>query len=279
MSPRRDLAVRLALGLWVAGWGWKVGFYVTHLLAPAVTVEALPPALLSPVVAAAAYLAPLLAAVTGVVLGGRAAAWAGAVGAAGALTLTAHVATYNDATFVTAFWAALWVVWAATRSEAEARAWGPRLAQAVVSLSFLGAVLGKLTPEYLSGEVFFQVYFLQKEVLFYPWLRATLHADALRALATAFSWAAIAGEGLLATAVLWRPRLALAASAAVCLGMVAVSTPYLFSVMAPLVGLCAGGWVLAGEPGGAWARLRDRVAAVGAQPEQREVVAGGVGGV
>lgn len=259
-DARRDLAVRIALGVWAVGWGWKAGFLIFQIgvrgLAIPIRYDGLPAILLNQEVALVAYLVPLLAAVVGVVRGGRAVVAAALVGCISAWVLVSHVATYNDATFVTAWWAGLWIAWAGSRTEAEARAWGPRLAQAVISLVFLGGVLGKLTPEYTSGEAMYQLYFVQKEVLLYPWLRETVPPDALRSLATAFSWAAIATEAALATSVLWKPRAALAVSAAVCLGMVAVSTPYLLSVMAPLVAMCAGGWVLADGVPGWWTRFQ-----------------------
>lgn len=225
-------------------------------------VEGMPVALWHPLVPLIAYGLPFLAIPAGIIGSGRRAAIAAGIGAASALALSVHVAAYNDATFVTAFWAALWVAWLATRSDVEAEAWGPRLAQGVVALTFLGGALGKLTPEYFSGEVLYHVYFLQKPDGVYLWLRTALDPEALRSLATGFSWAVIATEVVLATSVLWTPRMALWTAALVCIGIVAGSTVYLTSVMAPLVGVCAGG-LLVGRPAplgaAVWERQRGRL--------------------
>lgn len=251
-SSPRDLAVRCTLGLWLVGWMVKASFlldlFVRVGLGTPLVVEGMPVALWHPLVPLVAYGLPFVAVPAGIIWSGRVAAITAGVGAACALVLSVHVAAYNDATFVTGFWAALWVAWLATRSDVEAEAWGPRLAQGVVSLMFLGGTLGKLTPEYLSGEVLYHIYFLQKTNGIYPWLRSVLDPEALRSLASAFSWAVIATEAALATSVFWKPRVALWTATLVCTGIVVGSTVYLTSVMAPVVGICAGG-LLVGRPG------------------------------
>ena len=248
-APRRDLAVRLALGAWLVGWIVKAplltDLFVRVGRATPLSVEGLSAAFSAPMVPPVAYGLPVLAVGVGIVGAGRWALAAAAVGAACALALVTSVAAYNDATFVTAFWSALWIGWLASRPEAEAVAWGPRLAQGVVALLFLGGALGKLTPEYTSGAVLYDVYVLQKTTGIWPALRGALEPEALRTLAVGFSWATIAVEAALATCVLWPPRLALTTAAAVCTGMVAASTVYLTSVMAPVVGLCLSGLWLA----------------------------------
>ena len=245
-----DRAVRVALGFWLVGWMVKAAYLLDLFgrvgMGTTLVVDGMPEVLWHPFVALAAYVIPLAAIPLGIVRGGRVAAACAAVGALCSLALLLHVSAYNDATFVTAFWAGLWITWLATRGDVEAEAWGPRLAQGLLALTFLGGTLGKLTPEYLSGEVLYHVYFLQKQTLFYPWLRDALDPEALRSFATVFSWGVIGTEAALATSVFWRPRIALWACAAVCTAMVAGSTVYLASVMAPLVGVCAGGLLVRG---------------------------------
>ncbi|MEM7788617.1 MAG: hypothetical protein AAF594_12915 [Bacteroidota bacterium] len=228
-------------------------------------VEGLPDVLWHPLVPVVAYLLPVIAVPVGLVRLGRWAAWSGGLGALCAFALLVHVAAYNDATFVTCLWAGLWIAWLATQGKEEGVAWGPRLAQGVVSLVFLGGALGKLTPEYISGDVLYHVYFLQRETLFYPWLRATLDPEMLRTLATWFSWSVIALEAALATCVFWKPRVALWAAALACTAIVAGSTIYLASVMAPLVGVCIGGLLLRGTaaPGRTASWLRARLSRAG----------------
>ena len=65
-----------------------------------------------------------------------------------------HQNTYNDATFVTSFWSALWLVWLAFNGNREAaKVHAMALASMIVGMTFLSGFVGKLTPEYLSGEV------------------------------------------------------------------------------------------------------------------------------
>jgi hypothetical protein len=93
------------------------------------------------------------------------------------------------------------------------------------------------TPEYTGGEALYHLYFVQKTSWPYPWLRDALSPEALRTLATWFSRGVIATELALALAPLWPFRVVAIGGTAVMLGMVAVSTLNLLSVMACLIGL------------------------------------------
>ena len=244
-APARR-AFRLAGTLWLAGWFWKAGFFAEYFrdeaLAYPVTYAGLPPWLEHPAVAVAAWLCPALAAIA-VAWPRRALARAAAIlMAVASFVACVHLETCSDATFLTSFWAALWLVWLAHnghRTDASFTRHARLLARSVVALMFLGAFAGKLTPEYTSGEAFHNLYFLTRDEWPYPALRASLEPERLREVATWSSRGAIAIEGLTATIPLWPHRPAVLFAIAVMLAMIGVTTFYLVSVLACLAGVCA----------------------------------------
>jgi hypothetical protein len=223
---------------------WTFDVAIEHPLFPAV--------FLSPWTSWAAYYLPLIAG--GIALfrpGAATARLAAAVLTASAAVLLWHVNGYNDATFLTAFWAGVWMLWLSLHvGEGDAelvRRHGPRLALGVIALMFLGGTVGKLTAEYWSGDAVYHIYFLQKQSWPYPWLRATCSTELLQSMAMVCSRMLLVVEGLLAGFVLFRPEWALRTAAWVMLGIMAASTPWLFSVMGPLLGVARGGRLLLDE--------------------------------
>ena len=82
-----------------------------------------------------------------------------------------HLETCNDATFVTSFWVALWLgwfVWNGDRRDKHFYAIARGLAHAAIGMVFLGGLVGKLTPEYGSGEAFYRLYFRDNPAWPYP---------------------------------------------------------------------------------------------------------------
>lgn len=238
-------AMRIALSLWLLGWICKVGFFTEYLfgISPRfpLRLDFFPGGLCENWTSAAAYLAPIAVAAWAY-LSPRPAVWryASAVMTVSAAVLCLHLNTYNDVTFVTSFWAGLWICWLAWQHAASAETLavhGPVLAQGVISLTFLGGALGKLTPEYWSGEALYHLYILQKENFLYPWLRETFDPSALRAMAAWLSRGAIVVELAVACGIAYPCRRTLRLSAWVMAGIVLVSTWYLFSVMGALIGV------------------------------------------
>jgi hypothetical protein len=236
----RRRALRIASAGWLVGWYWKVVFFVGHLreaLAWPIDLPSLPGPLRAPWIAAVAYALPIVAA-PAIWFGGRRARLAGAAALALAAAVgCVHVELFNDATFVTSFWTALWIAWLASAPDEELARHGPRLARCVVAFVFLGGAVGKLSASYFSGEALYHLYFLQKDGWPYTALRAAVSDPALRTIARWFSRLVIAGELALALGpvVPHRPYV-WAACAAIGL-MVLSSTFYLFSVLAALVGV------------------------------------------
>lgn len=244
--PRRSVRVfRIVAAAWLVGWFWKAwffaGYYFDEIWAHPFRYAGLPPALVHPALAAIAWAAPVL--VVGALVYPR--SWTVRAGSgvmvAAALVACLHVETFSDATFVTSFWVALWLVWFAAnaqRTDAALYLHARALAQGTLALVFLGGAIGKLTPEYTSGEAFYQLYIVQKDSWPYPWLRDAVSADTLRAIATWFSRGVIGVELLVAGGALLAPyRVVAIGGTVVMTGMVMISTWNLLSVMACLIGL------------------------------------------
>jgi hypothetical protein len=159
----------------------------------------------------------------------------------GSVTLLWHQGSYNDATFVTSFWVALWGTWFASAPRAagtEAPARAAFLAQLVIALMFFGGAVGKLTPGYFDGSVMYGVYFAERAHFTFAWLRAMLSAEHLRAAAQAYSLAVIALEWLLAALPLFPPRASFKLAIAAFAALVLLNNFRLLSVVGPLIALC-----------------------------------------
>ena len=76
-----------------------------------------------------------------------------------ATILGLHIDTYNDMTFISSFWIALWLLWFAYHIDDRAHIarHAPFLAKCIIGLLFLGGTVGKLTPQYWSGEAFYNL--------------------------------------------------------------------------------------------------------------------------
>jgi hypothetical protein len=241
-------ALRIATAGWLIGWYWKVVVNVAHLreaLAWPVDVPWLPAVFRAPSIAALAYAMPIGGAAA-LWLGGRAARLAGAgVLAAAAAIGCVHVELFNDATYVTSFWTALWIAWLAAAPDDELTSHGPRLARCVVAFVFLGGVIGKLTTSYTSGEVFYHLYFEQKDSWPYSALRAAVSDETLHTIARWFSRVVIAGELTLVLGPIAPHRLYVWTACTAIGFMVLSSTFYLFSVLAALAAiLVASSWLM-----------------------------------
>lgn len=243
--PRMNVRVfRIVASAWLVGWFWKawffVGYYFSEIWAHPFRYDGLPQVLVHPALAAIAWASPLLVIVALVYPRGWTLRAAAGLMAGAALIACLHFETFSDATFVTSFWVALWLVWFAAnarRTDTALYLHARALAQCTLALVFLGGALGKLTPEYTGGEAFYQLYFVQKDGWPYPWLRDAVSADALRVIATWFSRAVISVELVIAMCPLLPYRLTTIGGTVVMAGMVVISTWNLLSVMACLIGL------------------------------------------
>lgn len=160
--------------------------------------------------------------------------------AAGSALLLVHQAAYNDASFVTALWTSLCSLWLWRR---EQRGGVPpehvaALTQLFVGVLFLGGLAGKLTPGYLDGSVFFDIYFVDRNYLPFNLVRRWLDPEQLRGAATLYSRFVLGMELLLASVPAWPARPGLAFACFGLCGLTALNNPYLISVVAGPLALC-----------------------------------------
>ncbi len=228
---------------WLLGWFWKVHVFAVHFwggLSAPLSHGLFPQLMLDSRVAIFFYALPLLIIPLLIRLTRKKALLAAAIMCVSSLICLSHIHFFNDATFTTSFWVSIWLLWMAFNSERDDREFPQEarwLAKAMIAVIFLGGFIGKLTPTYWSGEVLHDIYFQQKDYFIYSWLRDSFSEEGVRRLATGFSRMAIIGEGLLVLGVALRYRLYALLALAVIMGMVFISTPYLFSVMSSLLGM------------------------------------------
>lgn len=238
-------AFRIVHGATLVALLWKVHGYVAvarlYLDIP-LRQAFFPDWLQSPYVLIAAYVTAVVALGAGLLIGHPWVRRGASIIALLALSiLCLHQGTYNDATFTTAWWATLWSVWLSGRLEQADEKLprrAARLAQAILSLMFLGGAVGKWTTEYWSGQVFYEIYFVDRDFWFFNRLRASASPETLREWATWYARAVIVVETLCG-ATLWalRPRIAGILAVIVCTGVAVFASFYLFSVMLSLIGL------------------------------------------
>ena len=160
-----------------------------------------------------------------------------------------HQGSYNDVTFVTIWWCCLWSVWLAHRLGKCHRENLVRraafLSRLIISLILLGGAAGKWTAEYWSGEVLYDIYFVDRDFWIFNHLREKYAADELQEIAKWYSRQVVlvetvSGIGLWALPARW----AAALGVIILSGVVVLSNWYLVSVIACLLGLaCAGFFV------------------------------------
>lgn len=165
----------------------------------------------------------------------------------GTAILCLHQASYNDMTFVTAWWASLWTVWFVWHFEDEDQRDLLRraalLSRLIISVILLGGAAGKWTGEYWSGEVLYDIYFRDRDFWLFNLLRANFEPDKLAEIAKWYSRNVVIVETT-AGLGLWMlpPRMA-AGVAIVLLSSIAVFSNFLlFSVLMSLIGLAAVGF-------------------------------------
>lgn len=243
MTPSNARIYRVALSFWLFGWFCNAeGFLLNFADAVRFPISyALFPAVLrSPESARAVYLLPLLAVVALVRPAPAVARVTSPALAVLAFHQCVHLETCNDATFLTSFWSALWLTWFAWnggRSDAAFRLHARALAQSAFGLMFLGAAVGKLTPEYVRGDAFYGLYFRDNNALPYRYLKAHLSPEAVRGVASWFSRFAISAELVLAAAPFLPTRFVLCGAFLTMLSMMLAWTFHLWSVLSSLFGL------------------------------------------
>ena len=165
----------------------------------------------------------------------------------GSSILCVHQASYNDMTFVTAWWSSLWAVWYVRRLDDADQATLLRraafLSRLIISMILLGGAAGKWTAEYWSGEVFYDIYFRDRDFWVFNLLRENFDQETLRTMAAWYSRKVVLLETI-AGACLWSfpPRWAAATAILILTSIALFSNFLLFSVLSSLIGLAAVGF-------------------------------------
>ena len=164
----------------------------------------------------------------------------------GLTVLCLHQGSYNDATFTTAWWTSLWSWWFVSRMNRDDERVLIRkaafLARCIISMILLGGAAGKWTPEYWSGEVMHDIYFVDRNFWTFNWLREHYNAEALRNIATTYSRFVIVTETMAGLTLWMLPARVSAVLAIILLTSIALFSNFLlFSVLLSLIGLAAVG--------------------------------------
>lgn len=247
IAPKHARTLQLVLAGLLLAWAWKATILMQALaLALGSPLEdAFFPALLrDPWLLGGALTAPIALALPALVrptVARFVRAFAGTFVCA--LVLLLHQASYNDASFLSAFWCSLYALWllACTRAGIDPALLARRaslLARCVVALMFFGGFVGKLTPGYWDGSVFYDIYFAERDYGPFNLARAWLSPDGLHSAARIYARVVVCSEGLLATLPLWPGRAALWVALVALIAMVALNNPLLLSVLGPLMGVC-----------------------------------------
>jgi len=196
---------RIVIFFWLLGWYCKILFYGPYLLENIylypVTNEFFPKLFLNPHLSVGAYFLPLTALSVFFSNHKKTFQCASFMLVVCAAVMGVHINSYNDATFVTSFWVAVWLLWFSFKLDDEHQhvfLHARFLAQCLLGMIFLGGVVGKLTPEYFRGEIVYQIFIEQTDKSPLSWICAPLSVEAKRMMASVISKIVIMSEGVLA---------------------------------------------------------------------------------
>jgi hypothetical protein len=170
--------------------------------------------------------------------------------------LCIHQGSYNDMTFTTAWWTMLWSAWFAGRideNDDQLLDRGARVSRTILSVVLLGGAAGKWTSEYWSGQVLYEIYFVDRDFWIYNLLRENFTGEVVREIATWYSRHVIIVETLVGL-TLWAmpPRVAAWIGLAVYASIAIFSNYYLLSVLMSLMGLATVGFWVPVSASGKW---------------------------
>lgn len=233
---------------WIAGWMVKAIFFKPYLFSFIETYPIhhplFPAWFKNSLVAQIAYTLPLLAVI--LIFSRRKifCILSSGIFIVASLTLLWHNDTYNDATFVTSFWTALWLLWLSFNMDSQRKDLGLHakvLAQAIVGMTFFGGFVGKLTPAYFNGDAIFYIFFAERTYWPFSWL-VNFPIDQQREIARILSLSIVAMEGFIALGPLVPFRFYAIVVPVLLLGFVIMNTWMILSVVLSLVGLLWACW-------------------------------------
>lgn len=158
-----------------------------------------------------------------------------------------HQASYNDMTFVTGWWTAVWTMWFVCHLDDDDQTLmltrAAFLSRLIVSVMLLGGAAGKWTAEYWSGDVLYDIYFRERDFWLFNWLRASFADESLREIAMWYSRQVVVTETVAGLGLWLLPARWAAGIGVVLLTSIALLSNFLlFSVLLSLIGLAAVGF-------------------------------------
>lgn len=246
MKNREYLVFRICVAAWLFGWFFKYHYhFAPHLLqriiAFPIVTEQFPSFFMNPYVAIIAYHLPLLC-VFGFFIKRHIRTVYISIGLLLLLCTTIlglHIDTYNDMTFISSFWVAIWLAWYAyyiDDKEHIARH-APFLVKCIIALLFLGGTVGKLTPEYWSGEVFYNTVIHQTPGFFGEFISSAYSIEQQKVIIGFLSKVIIIAEGLLVLSPLFPYRFFAAFAALTIVMLVVFRSFQILSVLSCLAGI------------------------------------------
>jgi hypothetical protein len=237
---------RIVLLFWLLGWFIKSSFYVPYLSSISSTFIQnvfFPIILQNSDIVRFFYFFPLVAVIALFVSHAACLRWISVGLIISSLVCLWHQETYNDATFVVSFWAALWLFWISLHINDDTHlisSHGQRLALGIVSVVFMAGFVGKLTLEYWNGEIVYNIFFVQKPHGLFLLFKNYWPAFKLQQLAMVISWVIMGGEFFLALAFLFPFRRISIVASMMMLLVTCFSTWRILSVMSALMGILLG---------------------------------------
>lgn len=260
MVQKRSKVLSVAQGvmlIWLIGWYIKAYFFFPYFVQVAFEVpvhHALFPAFFeSPEVSLFAFLLPMLC-LPAILRPARTRLMVSSViMIVCSLILMGHLNTYNDATFVTSFWVALWLLFLSVRYDKlpdVTKGQACLLARWIMGVIFLAGFIGKSTPEYLSGEAFYNIFW--KANIYWPhtWLIANFNEAELMQFSFYFSRMIIATELFLACIPFYTSRHIYWIAPVILAGFTVTNSWAILSVLLCLMGMMVGCWFLSKDLGG-----------------------------
>lgn len=248
---RAVTALQMVMVFWLLGWFIKAYFFFPYLLNVAFRVPVhhalFPPFFESPLVSAAAYLSPLICLPAILRPGRYRMVFSSMVMVVCSLVLLCHINGYNDATFVTSFWVGLWLLWLSWRYEASpglTRDQACLLARWILGVIFLAGFVGKCTPEYLTGEAFFRIFWEDNNIWPHSWLMKNLSEAQLARLSFYMSRIIIGMELFLAGTPFYSSRHIYWLLPLVLICFTLTNTWAILSVLLCLIGMSLSCWYL-----------------------------------
>lgn len=230
--------------IWLFGWYFKIWFFapyffITTFQTP-VALDFFPVFFQNPLVSAIAFSIPILLFFYKCLFKRPSYIAISSTMIICSLILSFHLNSYNDATFVVSFWTALWMLWLSIQ-EKSSDPFSPQMSQniakAIFGLIFFGGAVGKITPEFFSGETMFQIFFTTRDYFFFPWMKSHFDLPSQLIFAQVFAWILFASEIILALALLFSTRSLLIIASTAFIGIILFCNFQILSVLSCLWGL------------------------------------------